>query len=75
MDEIMIKVARIEEHLKNQDEKVSDIKKMLNDFICSADNKYASKDKVSFLEKIIYGTVGVVLTAVVLSGLDLILKK
>ena len=83
----MIKVVKIEEHLKNQDDKLGDIKKQLGDFICSADIKFAGKaetltrfetiekDRIGKLERIVYGAIGLILVAFLGAILGLVFIK
>lgn len=86
MDNIMIKVIKIEEHLKNQDDKLTDIKKQLNDFICSVDIRYANKketearfitieeQRLGKVEKVVYGMIGLILVAFIGALIGLVLK-
>ena len=40
------------------------VEKKLDEFIRNADGKYASKDRVSLLERVVYGMVGVIIITV-----------
>lgn len=62
------RLARLEEWAENTDKTVARIEGKLDDFIKAADQRYASKT----VERLVYGGVGIVLTAVVLSVLALI---
>lgn len=59
------------QQIKNIDEKTDRIEKKLDKFIECADNKYANK----VVEKIVYGLVGIILTAVIVAIIKLVIIK
>lgn len=80
-------MAKIEEHLRSQDEKLTDIKQQLGDFICSCEIKFAGKretetrldtlekDRIGKLEKIVYGAIGLILVSFVGALIGLVFIK
>jgi t-SNARE complex subunit (syntaxin) len=65
------RIAVLEEKVDQVGKNVCDLKSDFKAFIDSADRKYASKERLSRVERIVFGAVGFILTAV----LYLILKS
>jgi hypothetical protein len=87
MEGIEIKMIKIEEHLKNQDDTVRRIEKKIDDFVCSADLRYADKketnlrlnsieqERLSKIENAISWATKIIVGAVLLAILGLVIIK
>ena len=67
-----IKVAKMEEHLKNLDTSVGEIKETLKEFIDKADDKYAPRESFIFWRNIL---VGGILVSIFLAVVALAIEK
>jgi t-SNARE complex subunit (syntaxin) len=65
------RIAVLEEKVDQVGKDVCDLKSDFKEFIAAADKKYASKDRLTRVEKVVYGAVGVILVSV----LYLLLKE
>ena len=63
------RLMRLETQMDNTNEKLDELNKTMKDFIDCADNKYASK----LTEKVVYGMVGLFLTATILAIINLVI--
>ena len=87
VETINIKQASMGEQIKTIEDSTTRIEKKLDDFICSCDTKYAfkketetrfeniEKERLSKLERVVYGGVGVILVAFLGALIGLVFVK
>lgn len=69
-DSVAVKVAKMEKDVEYIKTELGETKELIKEFIDKADTKYASKTT----EKVVYGMVGTILTAVLLAILYMVIK-
>jgi len=62
---LQINMAEIQKDISFIKEAVMENKKNINDFIRAADEKYANKGELKFIQKIVFGTIGAVLILII----------
>ena len=77
MAELKNEIENINEQLQkipNRDEVKLYVREAIDSSLKCADEKYATKERVNLLEKVVYGAVGVLLAAIVMAIFELIRK-
>jgi hypothetical protein len=78
ISELNMEIKQINDKLKlipTKDEMRLAIKEGIEEALVSCETKYASKDRVSMLERVVYGTVGAILLAFLGALIGLVVIK
>ena len=75
MSNIETDVAVIKSDIKHIGKKMEEVTDSVKDFKISCDKKYVSQARFSPVEKLAYGLAGLILTSVVVAGINIILNQ